>query len=338
MNEYNSLISSNNLKQIPKVPDLVTDETIRAQFKQTEIRRIHYDRMPENSNSLNCLDLMDFVQKSPGPRLLIVNTVQTAAVIAQAMRKSGHNVLHLSTALAPAHRDLVIERIKSRLHNNIENWTLVATSCVEAGMNFSFRTGFRERSSTASLIQIGGRVNRSDKPIDAKVWDILIGDDRFRSNPAISISCRALDDFTLEELNTKHPAELATIAMRREWTFGAEDKAIQLIKNEDKMEYPSVSKECHVINTDTRIVVVDSSLADAIRKGDKVSKDELMKYSVQIWATKIEKLGLEPITHKGGFSDSDIYEWKYEYDPDFLGYMKGVLKLDEFIASGGAII
>ncbi len=30
--------------------------------------------------------------------------------------------------------------------------------------------------------------------------------------------------------------------------------------------------------------------------------------------------------------------WEYEYDPDFLGYMKGVLKLEEFISAGGAVI
>jgi CRISPR-associated endonuclease/helicase Cas3 len=145
----------------------------------------------------------------------LVNTVQTAAVIAQAMHKSGHDVLHLSTALAPVHRDLIVERIKRRLQGRTEDWALVATSCVEAGMNFSFRTGFRERASTASLIQIGGRVSRGDEFEDAEVWDILFLDDRFRSNPSVSISRQALDRFTLHELNQMHPAELATFAMRR---------------------------------------------------------------------------------------------------------------------------
>jgi hypothetical protein len=33
-----------------------------------------------------------------------------------------------------------------------------------------------------------------------------------------------------------------------------------------------------------------------------------------------------------------MYFWEYEYDPDFLGYMKGVLKVEKFMSAGGAII
>ncbi|MFH0851512.1 MAG: CRISPR-associated protein, partial [Candidatus Peregrinibacteria bacterium] len=219
--------------------------------------------------------------------------------------------------------------------------TLVATSCVEAGMDFSFRTGFRERASAASLIQIGGRVNRENIIGGAEVpevWDLLLRDDQFRSNPSVSVSCRALSYFALDELNGMKPSELATIAMRREWTSGAEEKARQLIEHENGMEYPSVSKESRVIDTDTRTVIIDKSLADAVQRSEKVSRVEIMKYSVQIRANKIDKLALEPITHDKQASESALYFWGYEYESDFLGYMKGVLKLDEFVASGGAII
>ena len=339
LDEYNNLIRSKEKKRLLEVPDLVTDQSLRSQLKQTEERRICYQRRPEDAHALSCSDLVEFITEKPGPRLIIVNTVQTAAVIAKTMRESGHNVLHLSTALAPAHRDLIVKRIKLRLKDTIENWTLIATSCVEAGMDFSFRTGFRERASTASLIQIGGRVSRSNEFMDAEAWDILLLDDQFHSNPTMTIPRTALDRFTLEELNQSHPVELATLAMTREWTSGAEEKAGQLIKDEECMEYPTVSKQCRVIDADTRTVIIDRSLAEAIRKGDRVSRGELMQYSVQIWANRIEKLALEPLTRAGQSPKSDLlYEWKYDYDPDFLGYMKGVLKLEEFLTSGGAII
>lgn len=339
LDEYKDVIRGNGQTPMPGVPDLVTDDPLRDDLKQTEERRIRYRRRPEDSAALGCQSLVDFVvSKKPGPRLLIVNTVYNAAVIAQTIHESGHDVLHLSTALAPVHRDLIVERVKQRLRLGMENWTLVATSCVEAGMNFSFRTGFREHASTASLIQIGGRVSRGDEFNDAEVWDLRFLDDRFRSNPAVSTSRRALDYFTVDELNRMHPAELATCAMRREWTSGAEDKARQLIKYEEGMEYPSVSTECRVIDTDTRMVIIDKSLAEAVRKGERVSRVELMRYSVQIWANKIDKLALKPATHRSRSSDSNMYVWEYEYDPDFLGYMAGVLKLEEFVSSGGAII
>jgi CRISPR-associated endonuclease/helicase Cas3 len=341
LDEYKALILGNSKKSMTHVPDLVSDDFLRAELKKTEEQRITYRRRSKDADALDCQGVVDFVVRGEqGPRILIVNTVQTAAVVAQAMRESGHNVLHLSTALAPAHRDLIVERVKLRLRDKIENWTLVATSCVEAGMDFSFRTGFRERASTASLIQIGGRVSRGDEFANAEVWDFLLRDDQFRHNPVVSISRRALDHFTLDELNQMHPSELATIAMRREWTSGAEAKASQLIECEDRMEYPSVSEESRVISTDTRTVIIDKSVAEAVRKGERVSKMEITRYSVQIWATKIDKLALEPLFHHSESSDddSDIYFWSYDYDPDFLGYMKGALKLEEFITSGGAII
>jgi CRISPR-associated endonuclease/helicase Cas3 len=339
LDEYKDVIRGNSQMPVPLVPDLVTDDSLRDDLMQTEERRIRYRRRLEDSDALDCQSLVDFVvSKKPGPRLLIVNTVHNAAVIAQTIHELGHDVLHLSTALAPVHRDLIVERVKQRLRMRMENWTLVATSCVEAGMNFSFRTGFRERASTASLIQIGGRVSRGDEFNDAEVWDILLRDDRFRSNPAISISRNALDYFTVDELNKMHPSELATCAMRREWTSGAEEKARQLIKYEEGMEYPSVSMECRVIDTDTRMVIIDKSLAEAVRKGEKISRVELMKYSVQIWANKIDKLALEPVTHRSRSYDSGMYVWDYDYDSDFLGYMKGVLKLEEFISAGYAVI
>jgi len=337
--EYKNLICGPDDKPLPEVPDLIADDSLRSKLKRVEERRIHYQRRPEASEALDCRCLIDFiVSECPGPQLLIVNTVQTAAVIARAMREAGHDVLHLSTALAPVHRDIIIERIRLRLREKIPNWTLVATSCVESGMDFSFRTGIRERASVASLIQIGGRVSRGDEFKDVKVWDILVRDDRFRTNPVFTVARQALDRFSLEELNKLEPSDLATLAMRREWTSGAEGKARTLVKDEEEMEYPSVSRQCRVIDTDARMVVIDTSLVNAMKKGEKVSKTELMRYSVQLWARKIDKLRLEPICSNGCCSRSDIYRWPYEYDPDFLGYMKGLLKLEEFITSGGAVI
>jgi CRISPR/Cas system-associated endonuclease/helicase Cas3 len=322
------------------IPDLVEDISLRSDIKSVEEARINYRRRPDNdkTRALDCLGVVKFIEAQPGPRLLIVNTVHTAAVIAHKMREIGIDTLHISTALAPIHRDLIVKMVKKKLKSKKTNWTLVATSCVEAGMNFSFQTGLRERSSTASLIQIGGRVSRGDEFEDAVVWDIFLQDDRFRSNPSISIARQVLDRFAVDELNKTHPSELASIAMKMEWNFGAEEKARQIIRLEERMEYPDVSSECKVIDTDTRTVIIDRAFYEALRNGDKISRIELMKHSVQIWANKIEKLSLQPVFPASRSSDSDIYFWQYDYDPEFIGYMEGVLKLESFLEAGGAII
>jgi len=70
---------------------------------------------------------------------VILNTVQSAAVLADSMRKKGHDVLHLSTALAPQDRERTERHVRARLKDpNCEDWTLVATSCVEAGVDSPF--------------------------------------------------------------------------------------------------------------------------------------------------------------------------------------------------------
>ncbi|HWQ76265.1 MAG TPA: CRISPR-associated endonuclease Cas3'' [Syntrophomonas sp.] len=338
LDEYKDIILESDENSTIQVPDLVTDDVLRNDLKQTEERRITYKRRPKDADAFDCQSLIEFITKKPGPRLVVVNTVQTAAVIAQSMHKNGYDVLHLSTALAPIHRTIMVERIKQQLRCGTKDWTLVATTCVEAGMNFSFRTGFRECASAASLIQLGGRVSRGNEFSNAEVWDIYLQDDRFKCNSALSISRLALDDFSVNELNEMHPSQLATFAMKREWTQGADDKAKKILKDEKGMEYKAVSNACRVIDSDTRTVIIDKHLAKSIRKGKKVSKTDLINYSVQIWANKINKLGLLPIIQESYSSDASIYEWARDYDPDFLGYMKELLKLEELFRDGGGII
>lgn len=333
LEEYRELIEGDTLHSVGPVPDLVSDGTLKRKLQEAEKTRIKYSRRPEDASALDCLGLIDFLREREGPRLLIVNTVQTAAVVASAMRNGGHDVLHLSTSLAPAHRDLVVGRIKQRLRDGVEDWTLVATSCVESGMDFSFRSGFRERASTASLIQVGGRVSRGDEHDDAEVWDLLLRDDQFRSNPAVKVARTAVERFSEDELNRLPPADLATQAMRREWTAGADDKARHLVKAEQEMEYPEVTDRCRVIESDTVTVVIDPGLAQAVRKHKKVSRLELLRYSVQIWAKKTKELDLQQIGRTG-----ELYEWKHAYDPDFLGYMAGVLQLKRYREDPEALI
>lgn len=351
LDEYREMIRAGSEQPMPPVPDLVESTALTDELRRAEGERVRVERRIRNAAqkegdrdelepALNLENLVQFVSRKPGPRLLVVNTVQTAAVVAQAMRDAGHDVLHLSTALAPAHRDLVVQRVRLRLRDKIEDWTLVATSCVESGMDFSFRTGFRESASTASLIQVGGRVNRGGEHEDqAEVWDLQLNDYLFRSNPALEVPRRALDRISKHQLNQLSTTCLTTTAMQQEWTAGAEAVARMLIDDEDTMEYrpyaPGVGSPirrgvghlCRVIPQQMATVIVDAGLAEAVRKRKKVSPTELLLYSVQMWPGRITDLGLEELhgdrreTGLGLYALGDL-----EYQPEFLGYMAGVLR------------
>lgn len=324
-------------KATDDVPNLVPN-SLRYELEAAESRRI----IPQRKiDPYDCEQLIKSVDESKGPRLIIFNTVQSAAVVADRMRKTGHDVLHLSTALAPIHRNRIVERIKERLKYDYNDWTLVATSCVEAGMDFSFRIGFRESCSTASLIQTGGRVNRHAEEPDATVWDFRVLDSMLSQHPGFTLSRRVLDKLFNDGVIQKLPPhELAKEAMRREVTEGGQNKAKEICVAESEMEYPEVAGLCRVIDSDTRIVVIDPLLVKALHNGKHVGYQELLRHSVQIWASKIDKLPVAPVleSRTRRYDSNALYEWKASYDSDFLGYMSGLMPLLQGLQQGWFIV
>jgi CRISPR-associated endonuclease/helicase Cas3 len=320
-----------------KLPELLPPALAERVF-QGERSRIRYETASRPVESVG--QLIDVIVRAPGPRLAILNTVQSAAVVASAFHEAGHRILHLSTALCPRDRDIVTQKISRRLCQNDVDWTLVATSCVESGVDFSFRTAFRERFSTASLIQVGGRVNRHsefDAAGGGAVFDFLIDSDGgITANPAAKISRAVLRTqfrdgrFARGDLT---PAQLVTEAMAEEIRRrgGLDRDAVG--EAEAQRDYPTVADEGRVIQADTRLVIVDPFLREQIEQHSPLGFRTLLEGSVQIWATKISLLGLSPLP-----SRREIYFWPYEYDPEMLGYMAGVLRLRQFMAQGGAII
>ena len=51
-------------------------------------------------------------------------------------------------------------------------------------------------------------------------------------------------------------------------------------------------------------------------------------------SSKIGKLALEPI----GFGEEELYAWQYDYDPEFLDTMAGILKLNQIDRDGFAMV
>ncbi len=301
------------------IPDLLTPE-IRARLAEVEERRIEVRTHPA---PLNCTELSRFViEKKPGPRLVILNTVQSAAALADAMRKDGRDVLHLSTALTPDDRARMVQRIKARLKSGWTDWTLVATSCVEAGVDFSFRVAIRESCSVSSVIQTGGRVNRHGTWTGSEVWDVRLQDPMFNRHPAFDASRKVLAEMLQEGGIT---SAMVTEAMRRELVVkDIRGKADELLQSERSEEYPQVAELYRVIDSDTRTVVVDPELVKRLDDGERVSWRELVRGSVQIWAKNVQKLRIRRFDRS-----EDLYYWTGAYDPDFLGYMAGVLPLIE---------
>jgi CRISPR-associated endonuclease/helicase Cas3 len=281
---------------------------------------------------------INWLTNKKGPRLVIMNTIQSAALLAHDMRLKGFDVLHLSTALAPIHRNHIIDRVKERLKYRLQDWTLVATSCVEAGVDFSFGTGFRESSSVTSLIQTGGRINRNNEYATSEVWDFRIYDPPlYNDNPSFALPKKILDkmfdDNAFENISIE---EILQKAITSEITESRNEKAKEILRLESEMEYPEVSQLCRVIDSDTRTVVIDRAIIKRLQNGENVTPRELQKYCVQIWSSKINNLNIKPLFDSSK-DEYGLYIWEYDYDPDFLGYMQGILHLLQLKKEGISI-
>lgn len=91
--------------------------------------------------------------------LCIVNIKRHARTL---WEKIGEKALHLSTNLCPSHRRNVLDTVNNRLLNN-EPVHLVATQCIEAGVDVDFPVVYRAYAPLEAIIQAAGRCNREGR-------------------------------------------------------------------------------------------------------------------------------------------------------------------------------
>lgn len=291
-------------------------ESHRVQF--TEISR--FNRLHE---------FVDFIETLRGPRLVIMNTVHNAAIVACELQARNHQkVMHLSTALTPSDQEKTLAKVRERLRAKDEDWTLVATSCVECGVDISFFTAVRETCSVASLLQVSGRVNRHrEYPDGATLHSVVVTGSEFTSHRDFVTSRFVLVQMWKEgwvkryQNGTVSASELTTEAYRRECSLDEVQAASQrIIDAEDKEAWADL--EYTVIDSSGRTVIVDAKLANQVEQGVYVPFNVLVRYSVHIWEHSLDKAVTSGWAEEIG--NSDLYRWKGAYE-GFLGYMAQVL-------------
>jgi len=91
--------------------------------------------------------------------MAVLNTIDDAAAVLDALPDDDPSVLHLSTRLCGAHRRVVLKEVRRRLNAGAPI-RLVATQVVEAGVDISFPRVLRALGPLDSIIQAAGRCNR----------------------------------------------------------------------------------------------------------------------------------------------------------------------------------
>ena len=312
------------------LPNIIPSKE-NEQLHDFEVARVQYHI---HSNAMDLEGLSEWLVDLEGPVIVVLNTVHTAAAAAQSAEDAfgKGNVLHLSTSLTPRDREVTLDLVRAHLKNKgYTKWCLIATSCVEAGVDLSFRTGVRECSSLLSLLQLAGRVNRNSEHDEADVWTVVLNanDNGVTKNPAFDGSSRILLDFFTKNM-TISPS-LCTEALQREIReslFLSEE----LEKQENIYNFKTVEKNFRVIEDQSQLAIVDKQLIEKIQNYEHVTWREIQNGSVRVRETILRQLSIQESRRYPG-----IFIWTAEYSP-FLGFMEAILKLKKIEEDGFAII
>lgn len=302
-----------------KVSPLITGQ-LSKKLEQFENKRIYLSVRVQNvPHFQNISELIDCINQFHGSRLVVLNTVRSAAFLAMTLRNCGHDVLHLSTSLTPNDREVVINEVKRRLDvttNYSSDWTLVATSCIECGMDFSFHYGFCEMRSLQSYLQLGGRINRNNEYDDSLLICFTATVDGFGFNPSFEIPKNVFR----KQIQSDHLSTLTiTDAVSKNFDIECRemgDLSDEICKQERQYAFVDVAKKFRIIPDDTITVIADLSLSEKLRTGAAVSARELQRGSIYIRKSIVKQLNIK---------DGELPFLSAEQYDCFLGYMKSLL-------------
>lgn len=164
-------------------------------------------------------------------------------------------VLCLTTDLCPTHRERVLEEVRRRFSDGLP-CRLVATQCVEAGVDLDFPVVFRALAPLDSLIQAAGRCNRNGGGCDGR-FIVFVPEEQGNRYPTPAYGAAADCVRTLMARHEIDPCDLQHIAEYYELLYshtdGDKHDLREAITNED---FQAVQEQYRIIPNATVQVLV----------------------------------------------------------------------------------
>lgn len=284
-------------------------------FKRTSIH---------NLNVISEQKLVDLLSKE-NQALCILNTKEQVNKIYQKVR--GEGVYYLSTYMYPAHRRRVISEIKERLMEN-KKCIVISTSLVEAGVDFDFKSVYRELAGVDSIIQAAGRCNREGKRAAEESLVYIFQMEGTKSLPGQNKQIEAAkyvleteDDITSQKAIRKYFETLYYFQGE-----GLDKKRILEQFHHNIYPFATVAKEFKLIEQNTKSIFISKEEeAEAILREiqQKGATKELMrkagKYVVNVYENlyrRLEDAGmLLPVSEENNedffmLRDVELYTWE----------------------------
>jgi len=121
------------------------------------LRRVHYTWMDQKPT----WQALAAMLQTHSQVVCIVNLKRHAHELWQALETTP-DLFHLSTNLCPLHRQSILAEVSQRLKNG-QPCRLIATQCIEAGVDVDFPVVYRAFAPLDAIIQAAGRCNREGR-------------------------------------------------------------------------------------------------------------------------------------------------------------------------------
>ncbi len=266
--------------------------------------------------------------------LCIVNLKKHAAELTQEMLKAipeeyKTSLFHLSTALCPMHRQAILKEVRAKLKNE-DRVYLIATQCIEAGVDIDFPVVWRAIGPLEALAQGFGRCNREGRlrPEQCEAKIFIPMDDQIPMPDYDQATSIASTYFWKEDLQSQKVFDKYFKKLYSNINImGGGGITQQMLKTAmGELDFPEISKKYRLIDSDTISVVVPYKKGEDIgrklkQKGLNMKALRALMHKAQpyvvnvyrnqlLWNQEI-KSSVDPVPGdlKGGW-----YLWTRTYD------------------------
>lgn len=244
--------------------------------------------------------------------LCIVNKRKTAQKLLKSIDKK--NTYHLSTTMTPKHRSEVVKIIKQRLIENLPV-TLIATSCVECGVDFDFPQVYREIAPLPSIVQAAGRCNRNGKQKSGNVYIFSLDNETVHDpilKTGIAITKNLLNKNIFDLENIEH-SEFYFRELYKIYDSQLDKKKI--LDDIKYLNFENVNDKFTIIEQNTISLVIrneeSSKIINSILNGEIVGREinrKLAPYTLSVYDTDVANMTVDTNTLP------DINIWAGSYD------------------------
>ncbi len=274
--------------------------------------------------------------------LCVVNLKRHATQVFNALKRNDTgSVFHLSTNMCPAHRRVVLEKVRQLLREGYP-CRLISTQCIEAGVDVDFPVVYRAMGPLDAIAQAAGRCNRNGKlPTEGQVYVFMPESEQMLKQfpdsgyeQAARLTTVLLNQFGSSGLDMDKPATFEDYYKRLYSVRGigaANQEKDALYDAISRQDFVDVAKEYRIIDKESINVLVPYDTAVFARLEDEalnygLSREWILKarpYSVGIFQPKLGDpiyLALEPIKMEANRTEESnewyIYKKKEDYDDD----------------------